>query len=120
MISVMVCGGRAFKDWRLLYAVMDDLLVQYGKIEVRTWETIGVGALTMRWARERPDVTLNDLVIFDPAPDLVVAFPGIGIEKPLRRAWKQRIPALKVSSEGVYVRIGLWAELTKKRRLRAV
>ena len=119
MISVLVTGGRSFRNWALLDQTLDALLSSYKELQINVRGEGALARYATSWAIRNKAAT-DDVIVFG-CFDLVVAFPGTGVETHLRQAWKHRIPALRVLSDGTGVRIGIgWGELLKKRRLRAV
>lgn len=114
-MRILICGGKAFRDWRMVFRVCGELKELFGAFELVLWGDTKTCLDAAKWAKQAYiDVVEN---VFEPQPDLVVAFPGIGIEIPLRQAWKKRIPALKLFSDGAYVRVGYgWSKLLKQKR----
>ena len=101
---VLVVGGRGFRDAHLLYSVLDQVHIATGDMCVVTWgDTIGAASIARRWAHTRNVLWVDNL--FSDL-DLVIAFPGTGIEKALQHAWKRRIPAVKIMADGSRVRVG--------------
>jgi hypothetical protein len=110
MIRILICGGRG----RMLTDTLDDLLERFGAVTVMVWGDIGAGVAVRRWAKATGSVFSTH--IFVPSADLVVAF---GSENtyviPLRHAWKTRIAALRVLSDGTVVNVGAgWSDLMKR------
>jgi hypothetical protein len=117
MTQVLVCGGAAFRDWRLLYRFLGEVQTALSdKPIVITWgESRGASALARKWARENGCVWIENLFV---NIDLVVAFPGANTAKPLQHAWRRRIPAIRVFADGSYTWVGKPARIFRVVRAR--
>jgi hypothetical protein len=106
---ILVVGGRAFKDWRLMWRVLGEIKAALDeKPVIVTWNTIGDktdGAvrLARKFARENDLLWVENLFA---ELHLVIAFPGAGTERALRHAWRKRIPALRVFADGNVIVVG--------------
>lgn len=93
-LRVLVCGGRHYNHRRVLFEVLDNLVIERGPIEVVIHgNASGADALADSWAKMRNVTSIpvqaewykhgkaagpirNRRMITEHAPDLVVAFPG--------------------------------------------
>lgn len=109
---VLVCGGRDFKDWQLLYSVLDALRPK--PIRIIHGCARGADSLAGAWARvrgvsvhefpaqwkERGPVAgpmRNQEMLERGEPDLVIAFPGgRGTADMVRRAEGAGVPVTLV------------------------
>ena len=115
-VRILVCGGKAFRDWRMVYRVCGELWEHFGNFELVLWGDSKACRDAAKWAKSSKAISVYENV-FETAPDLVVAFPGVDSTVPLRQAWRKRIPGLKLFSDGSYVRVGYgWSKLLKKRK----
>lgn len=90
-MRVLVCGGRDFDDWELLYRTLDKLPAN--EITIIEGGAIGADFLSRVWAKHRRQSYVefpadwkthgraagpirNKQMLIEGEPDLVVAFPG--------------------------------------------
>lgn len=92
MIKVLVCGGREFTNWKIVYHVLDKLKKDHGEITVIHGAASGADTLAENWAKQAEQVyigcpakwsqhgrsagPIRNMFMLDSDPDLVVAFPG--------------------------------------------
>jgi hypothetical protein len=111
LIRILVCVGRAFKDRRLLDQVLDQLLERFGGVEVTPYDESGEALLKQWCVKNNARLATHTFI---PPFDVVAVFPG-GSAMPLRQAWKNRVPALRVFADGRWVRVGVgWGELLRR------
>jgi hypothetical protein len=120
---ILVVGGRAFKDWRLMWRVLGEIKAALDeKHVIVTWNSIdekndGAVRLARKFARENDLLWVENLFA---DLSLVVAFPGATgsaesrawgafktpTARALQHAWRKRIPALKVFADGNVIVVG--------------
>jgi hypothetical protein len=111
MIRILVCVGHAFKDRHLLHQALDQLLERFGDVEITAYDVSSEGLLK-KWCKENNAPFM--VHTFVPPFDVVVAFPGAN-PMPLKQAWRNRIPAVKVFEDGRWVCVGVgWGELLRR------
>jgi hypothetical protein len=103
---ILVVGGRSFKDGRLMFRILGEIKAALDeKPVIVTWNTStdGVAKLARKFARENDLLWVENLFS---ELHLVVAFPGVPVQKALQYAWRKRIPALKVFADGNVIVVG--------------
>jgi hypothetical protein len=117
VIRILVCAGREYSDWLLFKRTLDDLRSAYDGVFLSHAgdQHSTLSTFVKRWATETKSV-YDEIVLFERAPDLVLAFPG-ETTAALRQAWKKRIPGLRINADGTFVRVGAgWKRLLNRRR----
>jgi len=116
-MKVLVCGGRDFKDKKLIYKSLDKIHRELGFDVVIEGDSSGVDRLAGAWARNRKldDMKFradweqhgkaagpirNRQMLQYGKPDLVIAFPGgKGTENMIKQATAANIPVRQISLE---------------------
>ena len=113
--GVLVCGGRDYADRARVYVVLDQLLLEAGKLRLIHGDAPGADQLAADWALENRIRTKtypadwgrygraagpirNATMLAKERPDLVVAFPGgRGTADMRRRAGTAGVPVLEIA-----------------------
>lgn len=115
-MRVLVCGGRDYQDWRHIHAVMDDIHAKSPVTLIIEGGALGTDRQAMFWADKRgianstyaadwrahgkaADPKLNQRMLDEGKPDLVVAFPGgRGTADMVRRARAAGVEVMEIAA----------------------
>lgn len=116
-MRVLVCGGRDYDDRDKVFATLDTLQRQHGRLTIIEGGASGADALAADWAYAQPACHLirepadwktdgraagpirNKMMLDLHKPQLVVAFPGgRGTADMVRRAVEAGVPVLDLTS----------------------
>ena len=113
--SVLVCGGRSYRDVKMVNVVLDAIDLKAPIALVMQGAATGADECARAWAARRAVACLsvpadwgrlgraagplrNQRMLDDWSPSVVVAFPGgAGTADMVRRARSGRVPVLEVS-----------------------
>lgn len=124
IVRILVCGGRDFKDYKGLFRVLDNIIMDRGyhendqmispNVHIIAGKAKGADTFAVDWAvinqcefteypadwdkhKKAAGAIRNQQMLDEGKPDLVVAFPGgVGTADMVRRAKKAGVEVIEV------------------------